>query len=801
MPMDHRAAPEPNRMTGKSQRVLACQLCQQRKVKCDRKFPCANCTRAGTTCVPAALVPRQRRRRFPERELLARIRHYETLLRQHNVAFDPLHPPTTTSATTETADDLSPLDTTTPDTPRTTQSDVTSQEKATKTKATNLWHALSQNNPEQEGGSDNDLDGDDRFLRDDDDMGDVIKNVWDRTYNNASESSHHLLFGSPVSTIALTTLHPDQGKIFRLWQIYLDNVNPLLKVTHTPSLQGRIIDAISDLSSISPPLEALLFSIYCTATLSLAEDQCQTLFGSPRKDLLAGYQFACQQALLNSKLLQSSDHDCLTAFFLYLVSLKPGVDPRSLSSMLAVAIHMAQRMGYHKESSNESRPVLEGEMRRRLWWALVIFNSRICETYNYRTGILGPTWNCRTPLNLNDFELLLDMRTAPTVHDKPTEALFVLVRSQLSDFIRHCAFHLDFTDPYLATFTEGKSTAQHELKEGSDPLLRMHETVERTLRPCDPNIPLHFITIWTARAFVARSRLLAYCARRAAPAAAHTSQPPHPGPPTASQPTPPTQQQQPPSPRAGLPQPTSTPSQDGEKRQKRQEEEEEENDGLLPHALAMLRCDTRLMTSPLTRSFRWHVASHFPFLAYIALAGAVVAAAGSSSGSSKGGRGGVEAEWEVEVWEAMSENYEARGMDGDSVEGGYEAVFGLFAGVVLRAWEAVVKRGGGPGGGEREVPRIVRDIQGKMALVRAEGRLSGGGGGGGGGGRGDVQSGMEGGSVAGMMPSMDAGDGVGGQAFMGAGDGSYVMDMISGQGGLGYMEVDPLWSTADWGLM
>lgn len=76
----------------RSQRILACVLCQQRKVKCDRKFPCVHCVRAGVDCVPAALLPRQRRRRFPERELLERLRHYETLLRQNNINFRPLHP-------------------------------------------------------------------------------------------------------------------------------------------------------------------------------------------------------------------------------------------------------------------------------------------------------------------------------------------------------------------------------------------------------------------------------------------------------------------------------------------------------------------------------------------------------------------------------------------------------------------------------------------------------------------------------------------------------------------------------------
>lgn len=73
----------------KPQRVLACMLCQQRKVKCDHKFPCQNCLRAGVQCVPTALTPRQRRRRLPERELLERLSRYEDLLRQNNIDFEP----------------------------------------------------------------------------------------------------------------------------------------------------------------------------------------------------------------------------------------------------------------------------------------------------------------------------------------------------------------------------------------------------------------------------------------------------------------------------------------------------------------------------------------------------------------------------------------------------------------------------------------------------------------------------------------------------------------------------------------
>ena len=148
----------------------------------------------------------------------------------------------------------------------------------------------------------------------------TVKKAWDQSVVN----DDHLLFGSRETTVDLSTLHPDPVQIFRIWQIYLNNVNPLLKVTHTPSLQGRIIEAASNVANISPTLEALMFSIYSTSILSLVVEDCQTMFGSSKDDLLMRYQFGCQQALLNSGFLRSSDRDCLTALYLYLVSLAWG---------------------------------------------------------------------------------------------------------------------------------------------------------------------------------------------------------------------------------------------------------------------------------------------------------------------------------------------------------------------------------------------------------------------------------------------------------------------------------------------
>ena len=144
----------------------------------------------------------------------------------------------------------------------------------------------------------------------------ILKEAWNELY----KKKNNLLFGSREPVVDVSTMHPKQVQIFRLWQIYLDNVNPLLKVTHTPILQACIIDAASNLVDVKPTLAALMFGIYCASILSLDEDECLAIFGSPRDCLLKKYQFGCQQALLSCDFLRSNDRDCLTALYLYLVS-------------------------------------------------------------------------------------------------------------------------------------------------------------------------------------------------------------------------------------------------------------------------------------------------------------------------------------------------------------------------------------------------------------------------------------------------------------------------------------------------
>ncbi|KAL9620222.1 MAG: hypothetical protein Q9160_005231 [Pyrenula sp. 1 TL-2023] len=568
--------------SSRKQRILSCVLCQQRKVK-------------------STAVQRPRRRRFPESELLDRLHKYEDLLRQNNIAFEPLPKSSrrekdSPHAESQDSDDELPEATE----PRSsTPSNTVKSEKNFEAK--NIWHAMSQGFRDPNNDSDS---------SDDDIRETVVRHAWDSSVG----ADDHLLFGSRRATVDLSSLHPNPAQIFRLWQVYLDNVNPLLKVTHTPSLQARIVEATNDITNIDPILEALMFSIYCMSTVSLVAEDRQTLFGSS-EDVLMQYQFGCQQALLNCGFLRSSERDCLTALYLYLVSVRPNTAPHSLNSMLGVAIRIASRMGYHNEAALAKCSTFEAEMRRRLWWSLALFDSRVSEIATSKTSKLDPTWDCKIPLNVNDSDLRQEMRSPPTIQEQCTESVVAVVRSELGDFVRHSMFHLDFSNPALKPLARHRSTT-----EGSE-VVELEKLMENQyLRSCDEENPVHFLAIWTTRAYIAKCHLVEHHSRHSNSTTRRT---------------------------------------------------EAQLDTATSHALRMLKCDTILRISPLTRGFRWFNIYHFPFPAYIQILQDLKRRPTSKQAQ--------------EAWEVMSENYDAWftcQLNDDN------PFFQMLAKVVLHAWQA-----------------------------------------------------------------------------------------------------------------
>ena len=68
----------------------SCLACRQRKVKCDRHSPCANCVKAARQC---SFIPpirgKRKKTKAPKEGLHAKLRRYEELLKSHGAIVEP----------------------------------------------------------------------------------------------------------------------------------------------------------------------------------------------------------------------------------------------------------------------------------------------------------------------------------------------------------------------------------------------------------------------------------------------------------------------------------------------------------------------------------------------------------------------------------------------------------------------------------------------------------------------------------------------------------------------------------------
>jgi hypothetical protein len=135
------------------------------------------------------------------------------------------------------------------------------------------------------------------------------------------------------STESLSSFHPSTGQIFRLWETFLNNVDPLVKIIHVPTVQRQLLQASVNLQNVSTGFEALMFSIYASAITSLSNEECLELIGVPKSPLLERYHKNTQQALTRSGLLGTLDVVVLQAAVLFLHSVRQRLPIKNLVSL------------------------------------------------------------------------------------------------------------------------------------------------------------------------------------------------------------------------------------------------------------------------------------------------------------------------------------------------------------------------------------------------------------------------------------------------------------------------------------
>lgn len=252
-------------------------------------------------------------------------------------------------------------------------------------------------------------------------MGEDIAN--DETDNETSNDdfSYVLSWKTPAATP-----HPPTDLIRRLWQIFVENVNPLTKLVHVPSLQSALEKAIVNIERIPRGFQALMFAIYSMAVLSLTEDECNEILGESRAILLPHYVAATRSALSRANFMSSTSVVVLQALVLHIHSIRDDSEPRAIWNLTGLAIRVADSIGLGIDGALLGLSPFESEIRRRIWWQLRLHDFRaaeLCGQAKFRDFKLDET-TPKKPANVNDSSLYPMMPHAPIESAKPAEMIW-----------------------------------------------------------------------------------------------------------------------------------------------------------------------------------------------------------------------------------------------------------------------------------------------------------------------------------------------------------------------------------------
>jgi hypothetical protein len=329
---------------------------------------------------------------------------------------------------------------------------------------------------------------------------------------SGSGSSHHshphhagFIFGYSSLSNSLRNLHPSPSQVFTLWEIYKENVDPVVKILHRPSMRRWLLDVSGSLDNLNKSVEAMLFSIYYAAVTSMNPAQCLSLLGEERDASLAKYRFAVEQSLARAGFLNSASLMLLQAFVLFLICVRRHDDTRFVWTLSGLAIRLAQSLGIHRDGSNFGISPFETEMRRRLWWHICILDVRSSEDHGTDPSIFEQFYDSRLPLNINDEDISPETTISPTERVGCTEMTFCLIRFEVSVTVRR----LTYIPPGAGPCNEHASGQTLQDKERL--IDALHKRLEeRYLQYCDMSVPIYWVTATVARLIMAKMWLVVH---------------------------------------------------------------------------------------------------------------------------------------------------------------------------------------------------------------------------------------------------------------------------------------------------
>ncbi|KAF4461617.1 fungal specific transcription factor domain-containing [Fusarium albosuccineum] len=488
----------------------SCVTCRRRKVKCDKSVPCANCVRRGAACV---FPPPGRARPRPRPRAVERMLQRSTGGRpvsDQTAAFVSKQHPTTSHSTEHLKHDetirckeqwidrwwhlgerlpkrLYKFDKKPGNQPSDNEEEASCEYTLLLAKLSELVRAADECMS---------TDGDGEIAIDPDARNFDPAERFPQQFS-ISVNDHAFVLGGPSSDPnASSQKHPSPSQIPFYWQTFVENVDPLIKIFHIPTMNKWIRGIQGRIRSLDPAEEALMFALYFAAVGSMAPTEVQELLGQDKVTLITQYRHATEQALGRAEFMTSVDPTTLQAFVLFISCLRQYVQPRLTWTLTALAVRIAQGMGLQLSPDPQCSPY-DLETRRRLWLCLWLLDLKTALD-------LGSDWlivdDCTNlPLNINDSDIGPEGTEYLTSRTGMTDMAHVLVKYEIGLLMKRLLGRQSHKSHSLSQ--ESMESMVATCKE---------QVEERYLRHCAEDDALQWLTAVNAKLAFATAPLLIY---------------------------------------------------------------------------------------------------------------------------------------------------------------------------------------------------------------------------------------------------------------------------------------------------
>lgn len=301
------------------------------------------------------------------------------------------------------------------------------------------------------------------------------------------------LFGITSPCKSLHRFCPPADKACYLIKTYEENVVPLLPILHWPTVRELLMDIIQHGRAADKITKTLIFAIYHAAAVSLSADECHRELGVGRDVLLTKLRFAVQQAIAKADLLSTQSTVLLQALVLFLMTVRREDNTRFVWSMTSMIVRIGQYLGLHRDGAQFGLTSFNTEMRRRLWWHILLLDMRSSEEHGTDRQISEELYSTKLPSNVNDECIHPEMMEPVQPQTGFTGMTFCLIRCEV-------AIVLNQVTSAISSSSSDQATPQRleQIAEGISNRIRHKYT-----SICDESIPFQKVCVLVSRLLLA----------------------------------------------------------------------------------------------------------------------------------------------------------------------------------------------------------------------------------------------------------------------------------------------------------